>query len=216
MKSATPSLRATPSKEGEFSAFGIRSPSLEGVARSDGVAAANTSPKLNHLPHNPALQARARELRKAGNLSEVLFWNAVKNKQWNGLDFDRQRVIGNYIVDFYCHQHALVVEIDGSSHDDKQDYDQVRDEYLQALGLKVFHVRDVEVKQNLAEVLAFVLLQIKSATPPLGQDLKTATPPFGHPFRMKGNEDQLPQIPLQIEGVARSDGVAASIPKKHP
>ena len=197
------------------------------MARSDGVAAANTSPKLNHLPHNPSLQARARELRKAGNLSEVLFWKVVKNKQINGLDFDRQRVIGNYIVDFYCHQHALVIEIDGSSHDCKQEYDQVRDEYLQALGLQVLHVQDGAVKQNLAGVIEFVLQQIKpatpsvwqdlkTATPPFGQDLKSATPPFGHPFRMKGNEDQLPPIPLQSEGVARSDKVAASIPKKHP
>jgi hypothetical protein len=88
MNTATPSLRATPSKEGELSAFGIRSPSSEGVARSDGVAApefvatsdgaANfVTPKLNHLPYNPALKQRAKELRKAGNLSEALFWSAV-------------------------------------------------------------------------------------------------------------------------------------------
>jgi hypothetical protein len=58
---------------------------FEGVARSDGVVA----PELNQLPYNPALKQRARELRKAGNLSEVLFWNVVKNKQLNGQDFDR-------------------------------------------------------------------------------------------------------------------------------
>ena len=131
---------------------------FEGVARSDGVVA----PELSRLPYNPALKQRARELRKAGNLSEVLFWNVVKNKQLNGQDFDRQRVIGNYIVDFYCHKYALVVEIDGSSHDDKQAYDQVRDEYLEALGLKVLHVQDIDVKQNLAGVVELVRQQLNS------------------------------------------------------
>ena len=131
------------------------------MARSDGVAAAKTNHKLYELPYNPALKQRARELRKAGNLSEALFWHVVKNKQLIGLDFDRQRVIGNYIVDFYCHPHALVVEIDGNSHDDKQVYDQVRDEYLQALGLKVLHVQDIEVKTNLEGVLASIILLIQ-------------------------------------------------------
>jgi very-short-patch-repair endonuclease len=136
---------------------------FEGVARSDGVVASELEPpELSELPYNPALKQRARELRKAGNLSEVLFWNVVKNKQLNGQDFDRQRVIGNYIVDFYCHKYALVVEIDGSSHDDKQAYDQVRDEYLEALGLKVLHVQDIDVKQNLAGVVELVRQQLNS------------------------------------------------------
>ena len=127
---------------------------FEGLARSDGVVAPESmtrsgvvAPELSELPYNQALKQRARELRKAGNLSEVLFWNVVKNKQLNGQDFDRQRVIGNYIVDFYCHEHALVVEIDGSSHDDKQAYDQIRDEYLEVLGLKVLHVQDVDTNR---------------------------------------------------------------------
>ena len=148
---------------------------FEGVARSDGVVAPELAPrsaeavapeldnfKMSQLPYNPALKQRARELRKAGNLSEVLFWNVVKNKQLNGQDFDRQRVIGNYIVDFYCHEYALVVEIDGSSHDDKQAYDQTRDEYLEALGLNVLHVQDVDVKQNLAGVVELVRQQLNS------------------------------------------------------
>ena len=52
------------------------------------------------LPYNPKLKERAKELRQAGNVSEVLFWNQVKNKQFKGFDFDRQKIVGNYIVDF--------------------------------------------------------------------------------------------------------------------
>jgi hypothetical protein len=58
----------------------------------------------NHmaLSYNPKLKDRAKALRKAGNLPEVLLWNKLKNNQLRGLDFDRQKIIGNYVVDFYC------------------------------------------------------------------------------------------------------------------
>jgi len=111
------------------------------------------------LPYNAALKKRAQELRKAGNLSEVLLWQQVKNKQFRGLDFDRQKIIGNYIVDFYCSQARVVIEIDGSSHDDKVEYDAERDAYLAGLGLTVVHVRDEDVKQNLEGVLEFLKKQ---------------------------------------------------------
>ena len=105
------------------------------------------------LPFNPKLKERARQLRRAGNLSEVLLWNQIKGNQLQGLDFDRQKIIGNYIVDFYCAQHQLVIEIDGNSHDDKQNYDAVRDAYLMGLGLVVIHISDNDVKNNLAGVM---------------------------------------------------------------
>ncbi len=101
------------------------------------------------LPYNPKLKERARALRQAGNLSEVLFWNQVKNKQFKGYDFDRQKIIGNYIVDFYCCNCNVVIEIDGSSHDDKQEYDAERDAYLKSLGLIVIHIPVVDILKNL-------------------------------------------------------------------
>ncbi|MGQ4006258.1 DUF559 domain-containing protein [Francisellaceae bacterium CB300] len=90
---------------------------------------------MKKLPYNPKLKQRAKELRKAGNLSEVLLWNRLKRKQFLKLDFDRQKIIGNYIVDFYCPNLGVVIEIDGSSHDNKEGYDRIRDEYLKGLGL---------------------------------------------------------------------------------
>jgi very-short-patch-repair endonuclease len=109
--------------------------------------------QFQELPYNPKLKERAKELRKAGNLSEVLFWNQVKNHQFLNLDFHRQKIIGNYIVDFYCPELQLVVEIDGSSHDDKLEYDAERDAYIQGLGLKILHYDDAAVKQNLNAVM---------------------------------------------------------------
>ena len=108
--------------------------------------------KLLELPYNPALKERARLLRKAGNPAEIRLWLALKGGRL-GFDFDRQRIIGNYIVDFYCHQAALVLEIDGSSHDGRQDYDAVRDRYLAALGMHVVRIRHDRVLSELPTVL---------------------------------------------------------------
>ena len=72
------------------------------------------------LPYNPALKERAKKLRQARNLPEVLFWMQVTKGGFYKLDFDRQRVIGNYIVDFYIKKIGLVIEIDGSSHEGKE------------------------------------------------------------------------------------------------
>lgn len=124
------------------------------------------------LPYNSKLKQRARELRRAGNLSEVLLWNQLKKGQFNGLDFDRQKIIGNYIVDFYCAEKNVVIEIDGSSHDNKAEYDAERDAILSSLGLSVIHILDTDVKQNLAHVLVFLTQQLfnaasKETTPPL-------------------------------------------------
>lgn len=116
------------------------------------------------LPYNPALKDRAKALRKAGNLSEVLLWNQLKRGQFMGLDFDRQKIIGNYIVDFYCAEVGAVVEVDGSSHDDKADYDAQRDAFLAGLGLRVIHVLDVDVKRNLTGVMDYLRCQLFPST----------------------------------------------------
>ncbi len=108
------------------------------------------------LPYNPKLKERARELRKSGNLSEVLFWQQIRNGQFRGLDFDRQKIIGHYIVDFFCSNAMVVIEIDGSSHDDKQEYDRERDLFLEGLGLTVIHIDDWEVKKNLPNVMEWL------------------------------------------------------------
>jgi very-short-patch-repair endonuclease len=66
---------------------------------------------------------RSRSLRKGYVLSEVIFWKQVRNKEFHQIDFDRQKIIGNYIVDFYIKSLGVVIEIDGSSHNDKEEYE---------------------------------------------------------------------------------------------
>ena len=108
---------------------------------------------IENLPYNIKLKARSRALRKAGVLSEVIFWLQVHKGIFWKIDFDRQRIIGNYIVDFYVKTLGLVIEIDGSSHNNKEDYDHTREDYLVSLGLKVYRISDLRVKHDLNNVM---------------------------------------------------------------
>ena len=105
------------------------------------------------LPYNENLKQRAKELRQAENLSEVLFWMQVTKGGFHKIDFDRQRVIGNYIVDFYVKKLGLVIEIDGSSHDNKQEYDAKRQQYLESLGLRVYRITVADIMKRMKIVL---------------------------------------------------------------
>lgn len=108
---------------------------------------------VENLPFNPHLIRLLKEKRKAGILGEVLFWKKVRARTFHHIDFDRQKVIGNYIVDFYVKALGLIVEIDGSSHDEKEVYDGIRQEYLESLGLVVFRITDYDVRNNLYVVM---------------------------------------------------------------
>ena len=98
------------------------------------------------------LKTRARELRNKSTLSEVLLWRQIRAKKL-GYNFYRQKPLGNYIVDFYCPALKLVVEIDGSSHNEKQEYDRFRDEFLRTTGLQTIHFLDGDIKDNLDGVI---------------------------------------------------------------
>lgn len=93
--------------------------------------------KRRIIPYNPKLRELARKLRQNMPFSEVKLWNELKNGQLMGYDFDRQRPIGNYIVDFFCKDLQLAIEVDGITHlDDKViEKDEIRQEELEAMGI---------------------------------------------------------------------------------
>ena len=86
-------------------------------------------------------------------MPEVLFWMQVTKGNFHKIDFDRQRVIGNYIVDLYVKKLGLIIEIDGSSHIGKEEYDVARQEYLQSWGLKIYRVAVFDIMQNMNLVM---------------------------------------------------------------
>jgi very-short-patch-repair endonuclease len=105
--------------------------------------------------YNKQLKNLAKANRKAGNLSEVLLWNELKQRKM-GVQFKRQRPIGNYIADFYCAEKNMVIEIDGWSHDNKYEYDKERDEYMKSLGIHVLRISDKDVKQDMNNILIWI------------------------------------------------------------
>ena len=101
------------------------------------------------------LLEQAKELRKKQTSAETIFWETVRTKRFYGLKFRRQHQIGHFIVDFYCHQHKLVVELDGSVHDqpDQKQRDQQRDAYLKSLGHTVLRFSNRAIFEDLGTVL---------------------------------------------------------------
>ncbi len=113
---------------------------------------------ITQLPYNANLKDRAKALRQARNLPEVLFWMQVTKGNFHNIDFDRQRIIGNYIVDFYVKQLGLVIEIDGASHNNKEVYDRHRKEFLVSLGLKVYRIP----VYNIMHDIHFVMIDLEN------------------------------------------------------
>ena len=91
------------------------------------------------LPRNKHLKQPARKLRNGMTKAERLLWARIRRKQLKGVQFYRQKVIGNYIVDFHCHKANLVIEVDGRQHytEEGRAKDAARDAYLASLGLTV-------------------------------------------------------------------------------
>jgi very-short-patch-repair endonuclease len=91
------------------------------------------------LRYNPLLKSRARSLRSNLTDAEQRLWSCLRRKQIRGVQFYRQKTIGNYIVDFYAPAAKLVVEVDGAQHlaPANVEYDKRRSNYLEERGLKV-------------------------------------------------------------------------------
>ncbi len=112
-------------------------------------------PRLHNL--KPQLNNR-RQLRKNPTEPEKRFWSWVRSKQL-GCKFRRQQGIGQYIVDFYCAEHTLVVELDGDSHYTAEAiaYDTQRTRFLTAKGFKVIRFTNLEIMQNKEGVLSVMM-----------------------------------------------------------
>jgi len=105
------------------------------------------------IPYKGNLVEKARQLRNNASFSERLLWKHLKGKQIEGYDFDRQKPMGKYIVDFFCNELILVIEIDGITHNDKMNYDFKRQNDLEMFGLNVLRFNALEVVQNTQGVL---------------------------------------------------------------
>lgn len=105
---------------------------------------ANQWSKIKHL---------AREMRKEPTASENILWQELRKHKLNKLKFRRQHSINKFIVDFYCREKKLIIEIDGEIHDYQKEDDLIRQEFLEKLGYKVLRFKNKEIINDLDNVL---------------------------------------------------------------
>jgi very-short-patch-repair endonuclease len=99
------------------------------------------------------LKPLARQMRCEPTPSEKRLWQKLRQKQLLGFKFRRQQAIDRFIVDFYCAEARLVVEVDGGIHDYTQEEDAIRQEFLESLGLRVVRFRNEDVLEEIEGVL---------------------------------------------------------------
>jgi very-short-patch-repair endonuclease len=108
----------------------------------------NVPPELKQKMHE-----LASELRMEHTSSEEILWEALRNRKLEGRKFRRQNPIGAFVVDFLCPEEMLAVEVDGKIHESQREADALRQEIIEALGLRFVRVTAEQVEHDLCEVL---------------------------------------------------------------
>jgi len=104
------------------------------------------------------LQKLAANLRNNMTDAENKLWQKLRRRQLKGYKFFRQKVVTPYIVDFYCTEAKVIIEVDGSQHYTEEGIrkDQIRDDFLKEKGLKVFRLNNLEVLNNINGVMEYL------------------------------------------------------------
>ena len=119
------------------------------------------------IPYNKDLTDKARENRKNPTPAEKRLWfEILQNKRLGKFKFIRQKPIDQYIVDFYCSELMLAIEIDGDTHAEQQQYDAIRTQRLNKLGIEVFRYPNTEILNNLEGVYEDLLKRVAERTSP--------------------------------------------------
>ncbi len=107
------------------------------------------------LPYNKKLKPLSGSLRNNMTDAERMLWSKIRRKQLKGYQFYRQKIIGNYIADFYCPELKLVIEVDGGQHYSAEgmENDSIRDAYMTGAGITVIRFSDRDVLKNYEAVL---------------------------------------------------------------
>ena len=111
------------------------------------------------------MRERAKKLRREMTPAEKILWKEVRANKLNGLHFRRQQIVHGYFADFYCHQHELIVELDGGIHELQKEYDAEREAYLIALGFRIIRFTNEEITKNLKGVLQKIVDECKNKGP---------------------------------------------------
>ncbi|WP_222984395.1 endonuclease domain-containing protein [Flagellimonas meishanensis] len=112
-------------------------------------------PRRKIIPCNPKLKEFARQLRNNSTKAEIILWQKLKRKQLYGYDFHRQKPIGNHILDFFCHELMLGIEVDGYSHQlpEVQRKDCIKERAMFHVGITVLRFTDDQVFKDIENVI---------------------------------------------------------------
>jgi len=151
------------------------------------------------IPYNENLRQLSRQLRNNMTDAERYLWIKLRLGQLKGCHFYRQKPIGEYIVDFFCPKAKLVIEVDGSQHfsDETIEYDKIRDEYMNGVGLKVLRFSNSDVMKNLDGVVESILENMEFS----GEIIPCGKIPLNPPFS-KGETNTSPFIKGRHRGIS--------------
>jgi very-short-patch-repair endonuclease len=145
--------------------------------------------------NDPILKRRRRELRLDQTEAEKTLWSRLRNGKLYRMKFFRQYSVGPYILDFYCPQIRVAIELDGGQHteDDRREYDAMRSAYLKAQGIEVMRFWNHEVLHQTESVLQRVIRKVTPPNPLLTQEgeQEEVTFPFSPPLGLRGGRGAL-------------------------
>jgi very-short-patch-repair endonuclease len=123
---------------------------------------------MHRKPRKPDyINSFAKEHRKKPTKAEAIMWERLRNRQFYGLKFRRQVPFGRYIMDFYCKEKNLCLEIDGSSHDGQEEYDSERETFLKSAGICVMRFSNDDVEDRLDVVLKTIVTFLNTSPSPV-------------------------------------------------
>mgnify|MGYP003404248980 FL=1 len=127
------------------------------------------------IPYNPKLKELARQLRNDSTKTEIFLWLKLKGKQMYGYDFHRQKPIDNYILDFFCYELMLGIEVDGYSHQFLEVYnkDRIKEKRMNDFGITVLRFSDDEVlneMENVLRAIEYYIFEYEKHTPSPSQE----------------------------------------------
>ena len=126
------------------------------------------------------LEAYRKRLRNNSTPAEAALWSLIKNKQLDGRKFRRQHSIGNYILDFYCPEEKLAIELDGEDHywEEGMRRDKLKTAYIESHGIKIIRFENKLVFKDPEFILNSIKNKFSSTTPHSSRSAELGAPPI--------------------------------------
>jgi very-short-patch-repair endonuclease len=138
----------------------------QGVFRGEGESETMSISEEKRKQHHREMHQRAKELRQSQTPAEKKLWEILRNRKLAGYKFRRQHPLGPFIVDFFCDEARLVVELDGGVHNRQLGYDKARERWLEENGYKVLRFGNEMIEKDKEGIEANILIACEEAADP--------------------------------------------------